>query len=819
MIIEASEAWEYRNLSLIHKCGRPGSESAHKILEIDRDEGYNFRKSFEAKKTKREHEQALQAWREGWTDLQEVGIGEESVRSKSDGSEAKSYSGDSSNASTPRMTDSPDSYLDEKRRERSVEKGDRLMTSPVCPVDTAIQEVKALLAARTHIHGIKVPLRLDRRRDVFTEKKKVGFEFPTHGSTEDASPWVSIGQSDQGHVKLTNYSTSSQENLYGVPVTHPNLAVIPDPFTLRVFTKKIFVGRFLGVVIGKVKSSLQATGRRGECEREHSFPALSTEGGCGAIDTTNLLERRVESVSEISKLVTASRSTNNEQRHPKQLPTYLRTFRKQPDESPSSLPQFKEDSNLMSDKFPSSIVLIGNLTSRFYLTNDIAAYRKPSASGKVMHSARGNATRYLERGKGKFSECSVLQLRHEDFSLRFPNTTRSIENCSPILHSIDRLKESPRVISYASGRVLWSAQNRGAKLLEFRKEGTEVGLQVKYRSSACRGRRGTDEYFLTISKAGYDIVRLAECDSRWVVLETTRQPDLAQILRNPRGLTEHLYSVHLPHPRVRGTDYPLECSLNMDPLDTRLFSKQRREERHANVILSASGTALGSGIYNASYLLGWRAEMGESSESVAEPFSMGFDRRLVRGQQCVAQLPHPFELFKPQVFMVPSTHSKVVELDAVVPDYVTVRFKPSRVVMKKAQPSDLYSMGRGEKSQTDLKVSKFCTAVGTGRESAGFFFLSTGVVDMTLISMPRGRQVEERHEEHTWSGDETPPWLKRTEVRLMQLEDRSNSILALHNEWQEVKFSRILTANHQMSYDHFKLLLSILGIREICGSK
>lgn len=188
--------------------------------------------------------QDSRAWQRGWKSLQ-VGVGianslEADSRSTLERSGTEASSKFSSLPATPTLH----AVLNKPRHTSS-------RSSPVVrsPVDEAIKEVRELIAAKTHLYGIKIPLKLELSEDDDddgSEDSKVGSQLATYSSRSDGgNAWVPI--SNVGHQHAT-YSHDSfrffEKPLSGVTLVPQRLkdsAAMTTDFSSLFFDKLIIV--------------------------------------------------------------------------------------------------------------------------------------------------------------------------------------------------------------------------------------------------------------------------------------------------------------------------------------------------------------------------------------------------------------------------------------------------------------------------------------------------------------------------------------------------------------------------------------------------
>ena len=184
----------------VNVLGNAGTEIARELLEIDGEEGISFRKSVEKDKKVRDS----RAWQRGWKSLQ-VGVGiADSLEAESRSTLEKSGIQESSNFSSLPATPTA-LHADLNQPRRSSSGSSQVVRSPV---DEAIKEVRELIATKTHLYGIKIPLKLEwTEDDDGSEDCKVGSQLASYSSRSDGgNAWVPI--SNVGHQRAT-YSHDS----------------------------------------------------------------------------------------------------------------------------------------------------------------------------------------------------------------------------------------------------------------------------------------------------------------------------------------------------------------------------------------------------------------------------------------------------------------------------------------------------------------------------------------------------------------------------------------------------------------------------------
>lgn len=216
-----------------------GTEIARELLEIDREEGISFKKSFEKDKKVRDS----RAWQRGWKSLQ-VGVGTaSSLEAESRSTLERSGTEASSNFSSLPATQTA-LHADVNKPRRSSSGSGRVVRSPV---DEAIKEVRELIAEKTHLYGIKIPLKLEwSEDDDGSEDSEVGSQLATCSSRSDGgNAWVPI--SNVGHQRAT-YSHDSfrfferpMSGVSSVPQSLKETAAMMTDFPSLFFNRLIMV--------------------------------------------------------------------------------------------------------------------------------------------------------------------------------------------------------------------------------------------------------------------------------------------------------------------------------------------------------------------------------------------------------------------------------------------------------------------------------------------------------------------------------------------------------------------------------------------------
>lgn len=231
-LIECSHEFMHLSQSSLHFFNvnvleNAGTEITCELLEINREGGISGRKSFEKDKKVRDS----RAWQRGWKSLQ-VGVGiANSLEAESRSTLERSGTEASSNFSSLPATHNA-LHADLSKPRRSSSGSGRVVRSPV---DEAIKEVRELIAAKTHLYGIKIPLKLEwSEDDDDSEDSEVGSQLATYSSRSDGgNAWVPI--SNVGHQRAT-YSHDSfrffERPMSGVSLVPQNLketaAMMPD---------------------------------------------------------------------------------------------------------------------------------------------------------------------------------------------------------------------------------------------------------------------------------------------------------------------------------------------------------------------------------------------------------------------------------------------------------------------------------------------------------------------------------------------------------------------------------------------------------------